>query len=88
MKRKRNAKMENEGKQEAEQPKIDTKAFTEALRAEVKAAGGTEKFYQQHDVIKEFTKALFQGLLESEMEEHLGYEKNDREAKETSNARN
>lgn len=67
---------------------IDTKMFTDALLAQVRAAGGTKEFYKKHDIIKELTKATFQALLDAEMEEHLGYEKNDREGKETENARN
>ena len=67
---------------------LNVKAFTDALLKEVKAAGGTKAFYQKHDIIKELTKATFQALLEAEMDEHLGYERNDREAKESENSRN
>jgi len=67
---------------------FDAKAFEAALKAQVKAAGGTAAFYQKHDVIKELAKVTFQALLDAEMEEHLGYEKNDRDRKETTNARN
>lgn len=91
MKRKRNKEMErkDEGKVREETiSRIDTTAFTKALLAEVKEAGGTREFYKKHDVIKEFTKALFQGLLEVEMTEHLGYEAGDREEKEGKNSRN
>ena len=89
MKRKRNAKMENTNETKNElPPTIDTKVFTEMLLEQVRAAGGTEEFYKKHDIIKELTKATFQALLDAEMEEHLGYKPGDREAKETSNARN
>lgn len=67
---------------------IDTEAFTEALLAQVKAAGGTEEFYKKHDIIKELTRATFQALLEAEMTEHLGYAPHEREEKETRNSRN
>ena len=33
-------------------------------------------------------KELIQKMLQAEMDEHLGYQKNDREAKKTSNSRN
>ena len=71
-----------------EPSEFDTKAFTEALLKQVKAAGGTKAFYKQHDIIKELTRATYQALLDAEMEEHLGYEKNDRESKDTPNSRN
>jgi transposase-like protein len=87
MKRKRNKKMEN-NETTTEPSEFDTKAFTEALLKQVKAAGGTKAFYKQHDIIKELTRATYQALLDAEMEEHLGYEKNDRESKETLNSRN
>lgn len=67
---------------------INIKEFTDSLLAQVKAAGGTKEFYKKHDIIKELTKATFQALLDAEMEEHLGYGKNEREAKETPNSRN
>lgn len=67
---------------------FDTKGFTDALLKQVKAAGGTQAFYKQHDIIKELTRATYQALLDAEMEEHLGYEKNDRDTKETPNSRN
>lgn len=67
---------------------IDPKAFTDAILQQVKAAGGTKEFYKKHDIIKALTKATFQALLDAEMEEHLGYGKNEREAKETPNSRN
>lgn len=70
-----------------ERSEFDTKAFTDALLKQVKAAGGTKTFYKQHDIIKELTRATYQALLDAEMEEHLGYEKNDRESKETPNSR-
>lgn len=69
-------------------PTIDTRVLTEFLLEQVRAAGGTEAFYQKHDIIKELTKATFQALLDAEMEEHLGYKPGDREGKETSNTRN
>jgi transposase-like protein len=90
MKRKRNDKMTTEETTTAESsPTVfDTKAFTEGLKAQIKAAGGTAAFYKQNDIIKQLTKATFQAMLDAEMEEHLGYGNNDREAKKTSNSRN
>lgn len=49
---------------------LDTKAFTDGLRAQVKAAGGTAAFYAQNDLIKQLTKATYQAMLDVEMEEH------------------
>lgn len=67
---------------------INIKEFTDNLRAQVRAAGGTEQFYKKHDIVKELTRATFQALLDAEMEEHLGYKENDRGSKETPNSRN
>lgn len=67
---------------------FDTKAFTEGLKAQIRAAGGTAAFYKQNDIIKQLTKATFQAMLDTEMEEHLGYPARDREAKKEANSRN
>jgi transposase-like protein len=67
---------------------IDIQAFTEALKAQVKAAGGTKAFYEKNDIIKELTRGTFQAMLDAEMEEHLGYAPNDRESKKEANSRN
>lgn len=67
---------------------FDTKSFTDGLKAQIKSAGGTAAFYKQNDIIKQLTKATFQAMLDVEMEEHLGYGVNDREAKQGSNTRN
>jgi len=90
MKRKRNEKMEAKETKlaEAGPTVLDTKAFTDALKAQVKAAGGTAAFYKQNDIIKQLTKATFQAMLDTEMEEHLGYAAKDREAKTEANSRN
>jgi len=92
-KRKRNKKMKSKVKTEEESASptvFDSKAFTEGLKAQVKAAGGTKAFYAQNDIIKQLTKMTFQAMLETEMEEHLGYAQNDRDAKteSKSNSRN
>jgi hypothetical protein len=42
-----------------ERSEFDTKAFTDALLKQVKAAGGTKAFYKQHDIIKELTRATY-----------------------------
>ena len=73
---------------EASPTVFDAKAFTEGLKAQIKAAGGTAAFYKQNDIIKQLTQATFQAMLDTEMEEHLGYGVNDREAKKGSNSRN
>jgi transposase-like protein len=90
--RKRKGKMEikeTDRNNEEKAPTVfDTKAFTDELKAQIKAAGGTAAFYKQHDIIKQLTKATFQAMLETEMEEHLGYAENDREAKKEANSRN
>lgn len=80
--------MEGTETAKAEKPAIDTKAFTEALLAQVKAAGGVGEFLKQGDVVQELTRSIYQTLLDVEMAEHLGYGPNEREAKETTNARN
>lgn len=67
---------------------FDTRVFTEALRAQIKAAGSTAALYKQGDIIKDLTRATLQALLEAEMEEHLGYEHNNRESKKEPNSRN
>jgi len=77
-----------ENKKEELPGTLNTKAFSEALMEQVRAAGGTQEFYKKHDIIKEMTRAMFQTLLDAEMEEHLGYKINDRESKETLNSRN
>ena len=72
-------------------PGIDVKAVTDQLKAQIKAAGGTKAFYAQNDIIKLLTKSMFEAMLETEMEEHLGYSPNDREtreAKKEDNSRN
>jgi len=58
------------------------------LKAHIKAAGGTAAFYKQNDIIKQLTKMTFQAMLDTEMEEHLGYSANDRESKKEANSRN
>ena len=61
---------------EASPTVFDTKLFTDGLKAQIKAAGGTAAFYRQNDIIKQLTKATFQVMLDAEMEEHLGYGSN------------
>lgn len=67
---------------------FDAKALSTLLKAQVKAAGGTKAFYEKSDFMKELSKMMFQTLLDTEMEDHLGYPANDREAKEGKNSRN
>jgi hypothetical protein len=81
MKRKRNDKMETKETTTESGIGVDVKAFTDALKAQVKAAGGTKAFYEQNDIIKELTRGTFQAMLDAEMEEHLGYAPNDRESR-------
>ncbi len=76
------------GSAESNPTLLAMKAFTEQLKAQIKAAGGTAAFYKQNDIIKQLTTATFQAMLDTEMEEHLGYSTNDREAKKESNSRN
>ena len=67
---------------------FDAKAFEAALKAEVKAAGGTKEFYKKGDFIQSLVKTAFQSLLNAEMEEHLGYEKHAPEGRNSGNSRN
>lgn len=67
---------------------FDAKSFEKSLVEQVKAAGGTKAFYAKHDVIKELLKSTFQALLNVEMAEHLGYEKNAPEGRNSGNSRN
>jgi len=68
--------------------KLNIEALTGSLIAQVKAAGGTKALYGNGNFMKELSKAMFQALLETEMEEHLGYPANDRESKQEQNSRN
>jgi putative transposase len=88
MKRKRNEKMETVKKDmNTEEPSVfDAKAFESALKAQVKAAGGTKEFLKGGDFIQNLIKSAFQSLLNVEMDEHLGYERHVRS--EGTNARN
>ncbi len=67
---------------------FDTKAFEAALKAQVKAAGGTKEFYKKGDFIQSLVKTAFQSLLNAEMEEHLGYDKHAPEGRNSGNSRN
>ena len=71
---------------------FDSEGFQKALIAEVKKAGGTEKFYKQAggaaSLAQSIMKPFYQTLLNAEMEEHLGYEKHGRDSNNTGNARN
>lgn len=70
-----------------EEPSVfDAKAFESALKAQVKAAGGTKEFLKGGDFIQNLVKSAFQSLLDVEMDEHLGYERHVRS--EGTNARN
>jgi len=70
-----------------EEPSVfDAKAFESALKAQVKAAGGTKEFLKGGDFIQNLVKSAFQSLLNVEMDEHLGYERHVRS--EGTNARN
>jgi len=88
MKRKRNEKMETVKKDmNTEEPSVfNAKAFESALKAQVKAAGGTKEFLKGGDFIQNLVKSAFQSLLNVEMDEHLGYERHVRS--EGTNARN
>lgn len=71
---------------------FDSQGFQKALLAEVKKAGGTEKFYKQAggaaNLAQSIMKPFYQALLNAEMEEHLGYEKHAREGRNGANSRN
>jgi len=70
-----------------EEPSVfNAKAFESALKAQVKAAGGTKEFLKGGDFIQNLVKSAFQSLLNVEMDEHLGYERHVRS--EGTNARN
>jgi len=67
---------------------FEAQSVKEALLKQVKSAGGTAAFYAQGDFMKGMMKTMMEALLEAEMDEHLGFEKNNAEPKETSNRRN
>lgn len=73
-------------------PVIDPKELLKSLRGEIKAAGGTKAYIEgaggRDALVRNFMKPFLEILLETEMEEHLGYEKHSPEEKKISNRRN
>jgi transposase-like protein len=71
---------------------MTTKATTDMLDALIKehlAQGKNPKELISKDgLLGQLTKALVKGCLEAEMDEHLGYEKNERAGKGNENRRN
>lgn len=97
MKRKRPMKEENtQNEQRINEPEVrfnfDSEGFQKALLAEVKKAGGTENFYKQAggaaSLAQSIMKPFYQALLDAEMAEHLGYEKDEPGGKGAGNSRN
>lgn len=76
-----------------EERSAEQKAFEEALadalRERIRSGGGIKALLTSDgNFVQDLTRSIYQTLLDAEMEEHLGYKANDREAKETSNVRN
>lgn len=86
MKRRKERKMTTS---EKEVPAVDdVKAMQEVFYKKIREAGGTKAFLQGGDFIQNLMKSAFQALLDVEMQEHLGYEKHDKDGKDTTNSRN
>lgn len=66
----------------------NSKAFKEQLLGHVRSQGGVKGMADPKQFLSQLVKDAFETLLEAEMEEHLGYAKNDAQAKSTDNARN
>lgn len=66
----------------------NSKAFKEQLLDHVRSQGGVKAMADPKQFLSQLVKDAFETLLEAEMEEHLGYAKNDAQAKSTDNARN
>jgi transposase-like protein len=67
-------------------PKTD-KMLQDMIKKHVLENGGTKAFNGQ-EFIQELVKNTFQALLQAEMSEHLGYDKNDPQGKNSGNTRN
>jgi len=53
----------------------DQKSLKKRIRKAIKEAGGTSAITDPGMVIRELTKAVYEALLEEELEQHLGYER-------------
>ena len=54
----------------------DRKGLKQRIREAIKDAGGPSAITDPGMVIRELTKAVYEALLEEELEQHLGYERN------------
>jgi transposase-like protein len=66
---------------------FDFKHFDKMLLAHVKKNGG-KAAVMGPGLLKELTRRTYQALLDAELEEHLGYSKNDSRPEDNLNARN
>lgn len=67
---------------------FDLSQLQQGLAQLVKSAGGMEAFLGKIDLHKELTKSVYELMLETEMQEHLGYEKHSPEGRGSGNSRN
>jgi len=54
----------------------DTKEFAKKFRKLIKESGGTKGFVSAESILKTLTKTIYEAILDEELEEHLGYERN------------
>lgn len=66
----------------------NSKAFKEQLLDHVRSQGGVKGMADPKQFLSQLVKDTLETLLEAEMEEHLGYARNDAQSKTTDNARN
>lgn len=74
-------------KLETESEGFDFKHFDKMLQAHVKKNGG-KAAVMGPSLLKELTRRTYQALLDAELEEHLGYSKNETKPEDSINARN
>jgi transposase-like protein len=73
---------------EAKQPSIiDNDKFQQQLLAQIREQGGTSAI-DTEGIFKDLVKKTLEALLQAEMEEHLGYEKNSLQGHNGGNSRN
>lgn len=67
---------------------VDREVLQKGLRELIKSAGGMEAFVGKVDIHKELSKSVYELLLQTEMDDHLGYEKHAAEGRGSGNSRN
>jgi transposase-like protein len=54
----------------------DTKLLKKKIHKLVKEAGGVKNFIHPDEILRSLTKTVYEALLDEELDDHLGYEKN------------